>query len=66
VAGAGLRIDLGAGAAVGVHLWGAYEFRDEYPYQLQSPDDPASGKPASHWAVFFGPSIAIGNAGTNL
>jgi hypothetical protein len=66
VAGAGLRIDLGAGAAVGVHLWGAYEFRDDYPYRLQNPDDPASGRPAPHWAVFFGPSIAIGNAGTNL
>jgi hypothetical protein len=65
VAGAGLRIDLGAGAAVGVHLWGAYEFRNEYSYQAR-PGDMTSAVRASHWAVFFGPSIAIGNAGTNL
>jgi hypothetical protein len=66
VAGLGLRIDLGAGAAIGVHLWGGYEFRDSYHYNLSNPDDPLSGKPASRWALFFGPSIAIGNAGTNL
>jgi hypothetical protein len=65
VAGAGLRIDLGAGAAVGVHLWGAYEFRNEYSY-LSRPNDMTSATRASHWALFFGPSIAIGNAGTNL
>jgi hypothetical protein len=65
VAGAGLRIDLGAGAAVGVHLWGAYEFRNEYSY-LSRPGDMGSAKQAPHWALFFGPSIAIGNAGTNL
>jgi hypothetical protein len=65
VAGAGLRIDLGAGAAVGVHLWGAYEFRDEYSY-LTRPNDMTSAARAPHWALFFGPSIAIGNAGTNL
>jgi hypothetical protein len=65
VAGAGLRIDLGAGAAVGVHLWGAYEFRNEYSY-LSRPGDTTSATRAPHWALFFGPSIAIGNAGTNL
>ena len=65
VAGAGLRIDLGAGAAVGVHLWGAYEFRNEYSY-LSRPGDMTSMTRAPHWALFFGPSIAIGNAGTNL
>jgi len=65
VAGVGLRINLGAGAAVGVHLWGAYEFRNDYTY-LATPGDAASAKKASHWALFFGPSIAIGNAGTNL
>jgi hypothetical protein len=65
VAGAGLRIDLGAGAAVGVHLWGAYEFRNDYSY-LSRPGDMASASKAPHWALFFGPSIAIGNAGTNL
>jgi hypothetical protein len=50
---------------VGVHLWGAYEFRDEYSY-LAKPGDAATAARAPHWAVFFGPSIAIGNAGTNL
>jgi hypothetical protein len=66
VAGAGLRIELGAGAAVGVHLWGAYELRRDYQYDLADPADPRSGKTAPHWALFFGPSIAIGNAGANL
>jgi hypothetical protein len=65
VAGLGLRIDLGAGAAVGVHLWGAYEFRSEYTY-LARPGDMTSATRARHWALIFGPSIAIGNAGTNL
>jgi hypothetical protein len=65
VGGAGLRIELGAGAAVGVHLWGAYEFRNAYSY-LTRPNDPTSAIRASRWALYFGPSIAIGNAGTNL
>jgi hypothetical protein len=65
VAGMGLRIDLGAGAAVGVHLWGAYEFRSEYTY-LARPGDMTSATRAPHWSLIFGPSIAIGNAGTNL
>jgi hypothetical protein len=65
VAGFGLRVDLGAGAAVGIHLWGAYEFRSEYRYGGVQ-NDPNSGTVAPHWALFFGPSIAIGNAGTNL
>jgi hypothetical protein len=66
VLGLGLRIDLGAGAGVGVHLWGGYEFRDAYYYDLRDANDPASGRAAPHWAVYFGPSITIGNAGTNL
>jgi hypothetical protein len=65
VAGTGLRIDLGAGAAVGVHLWGAYELRNSYTY-LARPSDPTSITRAPRWAIYFGPSIAIGNAGTNL
>jgi hypothetical protein len=65
VAGTGLRIELGAGAAVGVHLWGAYEFRNEYSY-LARPNDPTSSTRAPRWALYFGPSISIGNAGTNL
>jgi hypothetical protein len=65
VAGLGLRINLGAGAAVGVHLWGAHEFRDDYTY-VTRPGDTTTARRASHWALYFGPSIAIGNAGTNL
>jgi hypothetical protein len=57
--GVGLRVDIGQGAAVGVHLWGAYEFRSEYFYG----DD---NRRASHWSLLFGPSISIGNVGTNL
>jgi hypothetical protein len=43
-------------------LWGAYEFRSEYWYT------PASGgtRKATHWSLLFGPSISIGNVGTNL
>ena len=61
--GVGLRVEVGQGAAVGVHLWGAYEFRSEYSYT-----PPASSTPrnATHWSLLFGPSISIGNVGTNL
>jgi hypothetical protein len=48
-----------------VHLWGAYEFRSEYTY-LARPGDMTSATRAPHWSLIFGPSIAIGNAGTNL
>ena len=57
--GLGLRVDIGQGAAVGVHLWGAYEFRNEYFY-----GDPL--RKATHWSLIFGPSLSIGNVGTNL
>lgn len=57
--GLGVRVDIGQGAAVGVHLWGAYEFRSEYFYG----DD---NRKATHWSLLFGPSISIGNVGTNL
>jgi hypothetical protein len=55
--GLGVRVEVGQGAAVGVHLWGAYEFRSEYTFNDQT---------ASHWSILFGPSISIGNVGTNL
>jgi hypothetical protein len=60
--GVGLRVPIGQGAAIGVHLWGAYEFRSEYWYT------PSSGgsRKATHWSLLFGPSISIGNVGTNL
>ena len=63
--GAGLRVEIGQGAAVGVHLWGAYEFRNEYVYS-PNPNDPTTTRTARHWSVLFGPSISIGNVGTNL
>lgn len=66
VAGLGVRVPLGQGAAVGVHVWGAYEFRRAYYYDLAVPTDPQSGRRASHWAFIFGPSISIGNVGFNL
>jgi hypothetical protein len=61
--GLGLRVEVGQGAAVGVHLWGAYEFRNEYSF---TPQGAASPRNASHWSLLFGPSISIGNVGTNL
>jgi hypothetical protein len=61
--GMGVRVEVGEGAAVGVHLWGAYEFRKEYDY---TPEGGTSSKKASHWSLIFGPSISIGSVGTNL
>jgi hypothetical protein len=61
--GMGIRVEVGEGAAVGVHLWGAYEFRKEYDY---IPEGGTSSKKASHWSLIFGPSISIGSVGTNL
>jgi hypothetical protein len=57
--GFGLRVEIGQGAAVGVHLWGAYEFRSRYTYGTDN-------RVATHWSLLFGPSISIGNVGTNL
>ena len=61
--GLGLRVEIGRGAAIGVHLWGAYEFRSEYSYTPSGATEPRS---ATHWSLLFGPSISIGNIGTNL
>jgi hypothetical protein len=68
VLGVGLRVRIGPGAALGIHLWGAYEFRPGYQY---SPDgtnikDAQTLNEASRWALILGPSISIGNIGTNL
>jgi hypothetical protein len=60
--GLGLRVEVGQGAAVGVHLWGAYEFRSRYQYT----GGDGTSRMASHWSLLFGPSISIGNVGTNL
>jgi len=61
--GLGLRVEVGQGAAIGVHLWGAYELRSEYTY---TPANATLPRTATHWSVLFGPSISIGNVGTNL
>jgi hypothetical protein len=61
--GLGLRVEVGQGAAVGVHLWGAYEFRNAYPYTSANG---TAHSDARHWSLLFGPSISIGNVGTNL
>ena len=48
---------------MGVHLWGAYEFRNEYAY---TPDGGSTPRNATHWSLIFGPSLSIGNVGINL
>jgi hypothetical protein len=65
VAGLGIRVALGAGAAVGVHVWAAYEFRDDFSY-YPNPDNRGEMRRAGKVAFIFGPSISIGNVGTNL
>ena len=68
VAGLGLRVPLGAGAAISVNGWVAREFRDAVI--ISDCPDPtmacAMGHPASRWSFIFGPSIAVGNVGMNL
>jgi hypothetical protein len=49
-------------AAVNLHAWMAYELRSEVH---TNPTDPLSPL-ASHFSFLFGPSITIGNIGTNL
>jgi hypothetical protein len=68
LAGAGVGIPIGnrgepTQAAVNLHAWLAYELRSDYTYQT-SPTGPVLT--ASHWSFLFGPSITIGNVGTNL
>ena len=73
VAGLGIRVPLGGGAAVGVHIWGAYEFRDDFAFKIDPKSagscdgvPPSDCRSASHFAFIFGPSISIGNVGTNF
>ena len=77
VAGVGLRVPLGPSAAVGVHVWAAYEFRDAFRYKLDpnaaggcdanaGGGFPAGCRTAPRWAFIFGPSISIGDVGRNL
>jgi hypothetical protein len=66
VAGVGVRVPLGGGAAVGVHVWGAYEFRDDFDYYIDPDDRTLGQRRAGKLAFIFGPSISIGNVGINL
>ena len=68
VAGLGIRVPLGGGpaggqAALSIHIWGAYEFREAY---FTKPVDGSPGKEVGRWALIFGPSISLGNIGMNL
>ena len=49
-------------ASVNLHAWLAYELRDDYHLTPGHPESPL----ASHLSFLFGPSITIGNVGTNL
>ena len=64
--GVGVSIPIGnrgeaTQAAVNLHAWVAYELRGDYTYTSGT-----STLTASHWSLLFGPSITIGNIGTNL
>jgi len=64
--GVGVSIPIGnrgepTQAAVNLHAWIAYELRADYVYLSGT-----STLTASHWSFLFGPSITIGNVGTNL
>jgi hypothetical protein len=64
--GVGVSIPIGnrgepTQAAVNLHAWVAYELRNDYTYPSGT-----STLTASHWSFLFGPSITIGNIGTNL
>lgn len=65
--GLGVSIPIGnrgekSEAAVNLHAWVAYEFRKDYHLD---PNDRTSPL-AKHVSLLFGPSITIGNIGTNL
>jgi len=49
-------------ASVNLHAWLAYELRSEYHLVPGDPQSPT----ARHLSFLFGPSITIGNVGTNL
>jgi hypothetical protein len=68
LAGAGISIPIGnrgepSQASVNLHAWLAYELRSDYTYQTSTNGPMLT---ASHWSFLFGPSITIGNIGTNL
>jgi hypothetical protein len=66
LAGVGVGVPIGnrgepSQASVNLHAWVAYELRQDFRYP-----DPMTGNLVSHWSFLFGPSITIGNVGTNL
>jgi hypothetical protein len=72
--GAGISIPLGnrgevSQATVNLHAWMAYEFRGNLscaPGTSGTPESPCPPRDRSRLAFYFGPSISIGNVGTNL
>ncbi|WP_205525834.1 hypothetical protein [Pyxidicoccus trucidator] len=66
VAGLGLRVPIGPGAAVGAQAWVAREFRGDITRRTNG--DPTTDRvvPSSNWSFIFGPSISVGNVGYNL
>lgn len=65
VAGLGLRVPIGPGAAVGAQAWVAREFRDDITRRTSDPGT-SNVVPSSRWSFIFGPSISVGNVGFNL
>jgi len=51
-------------ASVNLHAWIAYELRG--PAYYTDPNNMSNTLVASHWSFLFGPSITIGNIGTDL
>ncbi len=66
VAGLGLRVPIGPGAAVGAQAWVAREFRGDIVRRTNGDPNLETVVPSSHWSFIFGPSISIGNVGYNL
>ncbi|HEY2900688.1 MAG TPA: hypothetical protein VGL59_08945 [Polyangia bacterium] len=65
--GVGVSVPIGnrgepSQASVNLHAWIAYELRDEFNLVHNDPSSPLAG----HWSFLFGPSLTIGNVGTNL
>ena len=52
-------------ASVNLHAWIAYELRGPYVY-APDPTNPNDTRLASRWSFLFGPSITIGNIGTDI
>lgn len=65
VAGLGLRVPIGAGAAVSASAWVAHEFRGDIKRRTSDPNENPV-VPSSRWSFIFGPSISVGNVGFNL